>query len=287
MPKAILTMGASTRLVEALIPGLGSKDLFFSLGEEIPDLKSYDNVSYWMGGAYALQLQKIGLAKTLCSPGANWLPSVPVELLSRKVEVGTINDLANTSKNFWVKPSEAKVQSFPAGLYNFNTLNHIFVSNKIDSSLSIQWTESILDINFEHRFFIAAGKVITGSPYKVNGIGWHKDIDFSESVNASHFAQHVINELGDNFPNFATLDVGLNTKTSKWLVIEANRAWSSGLYGSNPSAALDVIESSCSYNETLWQWKPDQHLLELSDSWNTLKVVPTEEESLEFFKYSR
>jgi len=286
MTEAILTMGGSTRLVDSLISGLQNKDLFFSLGEVIPNLNSYDKVSYWMGGAYALQLQNIGLAKTLCSPGSSWLPELDINLSGRKIFGGTIHDLPDYGeRKLWVKAAEAKINDMPAKTYTYAEVRNIFDKNNFSSGIELQWTESILNIDFEHRFFIAEGQVITGSPYKVHGVGYSKDIDFSKQSEAETFAQFVVDSCGDNFPTYCTLDVALNMVTNEWLVVEANRAWSSGLYGSNSQLALGVIDAACSYDGERWQWKPDKHLIDLSKSWEPLKVIPSDDQTLGFFKY--
>jgi hypothetical protein len=283
--RALLTMGDSTRLVEPFLPGLTSHDLFFSYGKTVPDLSSYKTVSYWMGGAYALELKNVGLAQNLCSPGPLWLPDLPFDLVSRKIYSGVIEELKRFSGDVWAKPSEAKVPCFPAAKYSYAELSKIFAENNLVPNLSIQWTPDILPIDFEHRFFVADNQIITGSPYKVHGIGFGKDIDFSEYLAAKEFAAEVLTNA-DNPPAF-TLDVGMNTETGKWITIEGNRAWSSGIYGSNAEAAITVVDYSCSYAEDKWQWTPDFQLIESGKKWERLTVLPIAEEAIGFYKFEK
>jgi hypothetical protein len=271
MTKAVLAMGDSTRLVETLSKGLNGRKLFFSYGEEIPDLTAYDT-SYWMGGAYAAKLQNIGLATNLCSPGANWLPSLDADIAGRKIFSGTVSELPHTVNRIWVKPSEAKIVDFPAGLYTYKEVENIFARNDFSDDISLQWTHDIMDINYEHRFFVADGEAVTGSPYLVDGKGYHENIDRSHMPEAALFAQEVLTYDPNNMPSAFTLDVGLNQRTGKWFVVEGNRAWSSGFYGCNPSLALDVIDSSCAYSGEQWQWKPDEHLAKLSKTFTPLRI---------------
>jgi hypothetical protein len=285
MVKAILTIADTTCLIEPLLAGVGDRRLFFSFGEEIPDLSSM-KTSIWMGGAYATQLQNIGLAQTLCSPGAHWLPSLDSTLTSRTIHSGELTDLESYgTKQLWVKPSEAKIKSLPAASYSYPDLVNIFKENKLPSTVSLQWTEEILDIDFEHRFFVADNKVISGSPYKVNGKGYSKTINMSQYDNAEMFAQFVLDSDSTNMPPAFVIDVGLNMKTQKWFVIEANRAWSSGLYGTNPSAALDVIDYACEYSQDKWQWNPDSHLINLNREWEELIVIPVDSSTSGFFEF--
>lgn len=287
MTKVILTIADSTRLVEPLLSGLGDRRLFFSFGKEIPELSEYE-VSIWMGGAYACQLQKLGMVQTLCSPGATWLPSLDSSLTSRTIHSGVLSDLSSYgTTSLWVKPSEAKIQSVPAAAYSYSELTQLFKENDLPADVSLQWTEEILLIDYEHRFFVADGKIISGSPYKVKGKGYSELIDTSEFENAKLFAQFAVESDPDNMPPAFVIDVGLNTETGKWFVIEANRAWSSGLYGTDPAAALDVIDYACQYSEEKWQWNPDSHLINLNNQWDDLIVSPLDSLTYGFIEFAK
>jgi hypothetical protein len=284
MSNAILAVGDSTRLVTQLAHGLSGRELFFSYGREIPDLSSYD-VSYWMGGLYALKLQQLGLALHLCSPGAEWLPGLEPSVTGRTVYSGLVSELQEFSGELFVKPAEAKIRALPAGFYTPADVARIFAAQGFTEAIQLQWTTERLSINYEHRFFVAAGKVITGSPYLVNGGGWHESIDSSRFEEAKAFAQFVLNSYPDSMPPAFVLDVGLNELTDKWFVIEANRAWSSGLYGSNPALALEVIDEACSYAGELWRWKPDSHLRQVvADAEPITVATEPEEESVEYHR---
>lgn len=288
MSRAILTMGKSTQLVAPILNGskeLGI-DLFFSFGESIPDLCAYDDVSYWMAGAYALKLQQAGLAKGLSSPGAEWLPQLPIVLLGRSIQSGTLNDLRNVDGKVWVKPSEAKVIDLPAGLYSADEVEAIFAANGFTDGIHLQWTHDVLNLDFEHRFFVADSQVVTGSPYKVAGKGFGPDIDFSQMEAASEFAQHTLDALRENAPAAFTLDVAWDMDSKEWLVVEGNRAWSSGFYGADAGAALDVVRYSCNNTNPLWAWKPDEHLMQLSREYTPLRITSTQMEDYGWVKSS-
>lgn len=281
----VLAMGRSTRIVEPLSKGLtDGRRLIFSYGEQIPRLDPA-NLSYWFGGAYAVLLKKLGYAQHLCSPGSGWLPSLDEAVTGRHIFEGTVADLSEFTGALWVKPSEAKVNDLPAGLYTPQHVRDVFDRNDFTEDISLQWTTSVLNINFEHRFFVADGQIIAGSPYLVDGFGYHAGIDTSRMADAAAFAADVLT-LG-NVPPFFTLDVGLDMDTGAWLVIEGNRAWSSGFYGCEPAAALEVVDASCTYSDDEWQWKPDAHLVKLSATdWTPLRFSDEPiEDSLQFFEF--
>jgi hypothetical protein len=285
MTRAILTMGNQTKIIQYLIPGLGDRDLFFSFGETVPNLSLHDAVSYWMGGAYALKLQTIGLAQNLCSPGSEWLSSVDTQLLGRTIRTGELKDLESDMGKLWVKPSESKIPSFPAGAYSAESLTAIYKANNLPENTSIQWTSSILDVDYEHRFFVIEGNIVTGSPYRVDGVLYGDAINFSYLELARSFAQEALQELGDNVPPAFTLDVGYDKKAQNWLIIEANRAWSSGFYGSKSAAALEAVEYSCQYSGRKWQWIPDAPLLLLNENYTPLRVTANDDD-YGFVKYN-
>lgn len=283
MSQVILTMGKSVSLINALLQGVTNQRLFFSYGEEIPDL-SGSQTAYWMGGRYALQLRQVGAAKNLCSPGADWLPSLDSALTGRKIYSGGLEDLMNFGcEKMWVKPSEAKIPDLPAAMYSPAEVQAVFLRNAFTSEINLQWCPTSLNLDYEHRFFIAEGEVISGSPYKVGGRGIMDN--FSEYSNALDFAANTARSIQQVSPPFYVLDVALNVDTHSWIIVEANRPWSSGFYGCEPTATLEVVEASSNYSETRWAWQPDEHLIQLSQDWLPLKVIPAGESSLGFIEY--
>ena len=285
MKHATLSMGHSTRKVAALLPGLHGRDFFFSYGRSIPDLRNLERLSFWFGGAYAVKLQSVGLAGGLCSPGPEWLADLDPNLLSRAITSGTVSQMEAREQPYWVKPAEAKVTAFPAGVYRHSEIVHIFEENNFMDNIQLQWTDDILAVDFEHRFFVADGSVVTGSVYKAHDVVWGGEIDSTRLSEAAEYAQAALDALKGNTPPAFTLDVALNMKTNEWFIVEANRAWSSGFYGADPYLALEVVDYSCEYTGDKWKWHPDEHLIKLSEDWEPLTIEPVDSESIEFFKY--
>lgn len=281
MQRTLLTMGDSTRLAEIFVSGLEGRQLFFSYGEIIPDLREYDT-SFWMGGRYAAQLQQVGLAGMLCSPGVDWLPNLDVSLSGRVVHFGVLTDLmCYGDQVLWVKPAEAKIQSFPAGAYTHSQLTQIYVDNELPANVNIQWTETIMRIDFEHRFFIVGNEVVTGSPYKMGDMIYNRNISWAQYENAERFMKRVLKESPVNPPAFV-VDVGFNVDSGEWFVIEANRAWSSGLYGCDAHMVLAAVDVASHYVGDAWAWVPDAHLVDVVTKLPALTVVDANSETMGF-----
>lgn len=286
MLEAVLTMSETTQNTATVIAGLKHRHLFHSFGRVIPDFKEYGSVTFWGAGLYAAKLQKVNLFPRLSSPGPEWLSQIPRDIAGRTVCSGTVDDLPDNGVYF-VKPAEAKINSFPAQTYGPGEVSAVFEKGKYDRSINLQWTPDILRVDREHRFFVADGDIITGSPYNVEGIvGYNPSISFDYIMPARKFAEEVLQELQGFYPKAFTLDVGMNMLTGSWFVVEANRAWSSGFYHSDPEAALDVAKYSCNENDDAWLWSPDKHVDDLIKELDSLIIEPENMNSLEYMRYS-
>lgn len=279
-------MSSSTVNVASIVDGLRERDLYHSFGETIPNLASYDAVSFWGAGIYAAKLQHIKMFTSLSSPGPEWMANIPAELAGRKVISGTVDSLPDEG-TYFVKPSEAKILSLPAKEYEVSEVKRILSDNNFDSSIQLQWTADVLKVDREHRFFVADRQIATGSPYNVEGVvGYDKRISREYLTDARSFAQEALQELGSYQPQAFTLDVGMNMMTGSWFIVEANRAWSSGFYHSDPATALEVVEYSCQATKPEWLWVPDKHVIDLVAGMGELIVSDTAESS-GYVKYSK
>lgn len=285
MREAVLTMSETTHNTSPVIAGLNGRELFHSFGRAIPDFQDYDTVTFWGAGLYAAKLQNINFFRNLSSPGPEWLTTISQDLTGRKLYSGTVDDLPDDGAYF-IKPAEAKINSLPAQIYELGEVSAVFNRQNFDRSIHLQWTPNLLTIDREHRFFVADGNIVTGSPYNVEGlVGYNPHISFTYMENARKFAEEVLQELKGFHPQAFTLDVGMNMATGSWFVVEANRAWSSGFYHSQPELALDVAEYSCSEKDNEWLWLPDKHITDLLLDHPSLKIEYKNNESLEYVQY--
>lgn len=238
-------------------------NIWFSYGENIPKLE--EPFIFWGAGGFAASMKNSELVQTLTSPGAQWLANLPKKMILRDIEEVKFIDLVNSDLNvnkIWVKPSEAKISNFKPGVKAMDEIREVLKAHPEYKDFSLQWTDTILALNYEHRFFIADQKILTGSPYLIDGRVFHEDISWNFYEDAYKFAETVVNELENNQPRGYVLDVGFDTQKEKWCVIEGNRSWSSGLYGVDVNKALTSIQISqeSSPENIKWNWLPDSLL---------------------------
>lgn len=267
--KAFVVVSYASWVASDFEPFMDSTEwkLIRDYGFDIPDsLDDYSSVAWWMNAQHAARLQRAGIANGLIAPGPNWLPGIPESLTGRRIYSAGIADFLSLPSGYqcWVKPSEAKIDGFEAGWRTVAETSNIVASLRIPVDSSVQWTESLLKINHEHRFYVIDGEILTGSAYLVDGVTYYDGAVSSRTSEAHEFANHAVSELGENQPAAYTLDVGFDEINKKWILIEGNPAWCSGIYGSEPILALKAIERSCqgvlSNKDDGFIWVPDAYL---------------------------
>lgn len=232
--------------------------------------------SFWMAGGFAARMQRAGLAMRLCAPGQTWLSGLDSSLTGRRIETGTLDEMPADGIVF-AKPAEAKIRGFVSAKYTKKHIEDIYAAETVPSETILQWSVDILDMNHEHRFFVANGEVMAGSPYFVDSIVYTADMTSPFSDEAKLFALDAIHELKDNQPPAYTLDVARNERTGEWLIVEANPAWSSGLYGCNHAAVMDVLDIACHATDERWLWKPSQYLIDNAAKADLIQIVDHED----------
>jgi hypothetical protein len=270
--------------------------MFLSYAREVPDVSSYMSHSYWMAGGYAARLQRAGLAPNLVAPGQHWLSEVSEldeTLTRRKIFTTKITELP-TGALLFAKPAEAKIESIPAGKYFTDHLLEICKNERVPADTLFQWTETLLNLNHEHRFFISDGQIRTGSPYLIDDVVYTSEMISPYFGAAYDAAENFLRILESNnlLPPALTLDVARDEDSGEWLIIEANPAWSSGPYGASPSRILEVLERACSWAEGVddakWRWRPAEYLVDLALKEPLMRIVPLEEvdEASGIFKHN-
>jgi hypothetical protein len=270
--------------------------MFLSYAREVPDVSSYMSHSYWMAGGYAARLQRAGLAPNLVAPGQHWLSEVSEldeTLTRRKIFTTKIAELP-TGALLFAKPAEAKIESIPAGKYFTDHLLEICKNERVPADTLFQWTETLLNLNHEHRFFISDGQIRTGSPYLIDDVVYTSEMISPYFGAAYDAAENFLRILESNnlLPPALTLDVARDEDSGEWLIIEANPAWSSGPYGASPSRILEVLERACAWSKDVddakWLWEPAEYLVDLALKEPLMRIVPLEEvdEASGIFKHN-
>lgn len=246
-------------------------ECWFSYGECIPELRH--DFLFWGATKHALSMRNHRSELGLMSPGANWLPSLPRDILGRELHGGSFAEamgiIGDDPGALRFKLSEMKHDLLPAGLYETHSLRSILESAPELSDAHVQWTSSDLDLDYEHRFFLSQGEILTGSPYLVEGEVYHSSISWKHFAEAHRYASEMARELDAVSPPSYVLDVAWDRGNSRWIVLEANRSWSSGLYGSDPFLAMKAIGES--FQKSAWDWVPDEVIESYAP---TLEVAP-------------
>lgn len=294
--KAFVAVTESYALVSRFLRGIGSRDFFVSYVSEFPDLAEYSMTCFWASGGYATRMRRAGLAPYLVAPGQQWLSTVDEKLLGRRVVTESVLSFEESRKlgdgrKIFAKPAEAKVEALKASVYSVGEVLDILRDETIPRDTLIQWTENILPLNYEHRFFIAHGKVYTGSPYLIDGEVYHSTMVSPCYNEAMRAVENFIELLGDGKPPAFTLDVALREDTGEWVIVEANPAWSSGIYGAEPDKVLEVLEVACNAGREPenkdWLWTPAEYLVNLAMDAPLMKIVSDVDNSSAVFELQK
>lgn len=283
--KALIVVTETFQKASWFIDGIGNRDFFLSYGKAVPDTTGYELTSYWMAGAYAARLQEVGLAGNLTACGQSWLAELDISLTGRRIGIGELSEIPGDTV-LWAKPAEAKIDAMVSGKYTKDEIVSICKAEDVPSDTLFQWTSDILKINHEHRFFIRHGKIMTGSPYLIDGEIYYPSITSPRYAEAEKAAEEILHELGDNQAPAYTLDVGLDELTNRWIIIEANPAWSSGLYGSDPAKVIETLEVACNSTEEKWKWIPSPYLVKKAKEKNAV-MITDEHDTSGIWKYEK
>lgn len=170
-----------------------------------------------------------------------WLPSLPENLVKRKITLMTLDEVRLLTLPQFIKPAEHK--DFPAGVYTMSVAAPEG-SDTLPGSLPVLIADPVhWDIEF--RFFILERKIQTYSAYLSQGnvIYEHQgnwDVDGDETKRACLFVEEILANPNVALAPAIVLDVG-RIRGRGWAIIETNGAWGSGLYGCNPSLVLPVL----------------------------------------------
>lgn len=268
--RPLVLMWHTSTIIPRFLEDLSHRDLYLGYDSEIPDFEA----CYWMSGRYAARLHVAGIKVDLIAPGAHWLGNVDPALLGREIHVAALQDLPNGLITH-VKPAQLKIEELPAGIYATEQYHAVAARLGVCQTSLVQWTETILDLNHEHRFYVLDGEIVTGSPYLVDGQVYALGVESPQSANALSFAQEALTHLGTDIPPACTLDVGLDQHSGKWVIVEANPAWSSGMYGAEMSAVIATIDRSCLFDER-WAWQPDSDLTRQAEQMPGMTSIPVE-----------
>lgn len=179
--------------------------------------------------------QQLGV--TLIEPPLDWLARAPANYTQRWVRLTTMGQARTATTPQFAKPPNDK--SFEARVYPTGL---DLPSDPPDDAPvlvadPVTWT-------VEFRCFVRDRRVVTLSPYLRGGILLEQSGFAAESLeteNAVSFAERLLGDVNVELPNAIVMDVG-HILDRGWAVIELNAATSSGIYGCDANAVLDVLQ---------------------------------------------
>ena len=184
------------------------------------------------------------LSLHLLEPPFGWLAALPVGSSKRRVSCVTLAEARFLMAPAFIKPADDKC--FPARVYSsgaeLRDAEHLPPQTTVLVSEPVEW-------EVEYRGFIKDGKLQTLSPYfRYGELAQTEDGDWpaaeGEAQEARDFYAGLLGNSGVRLPPGIVVDVG-RIRGRGWAVVEANPAWSSGIYGCDPAQVLDVIAGAC------------------------------------------
>lgn len=195
------------------------------------------------GESYFVEFLAQELALTLAVPAVDFLVSLPSDYLNRRVTFLTLADFQPVTVPTFIKAADMK--SIAAKVYlpddEIVGLDNLPADTPLLLSEPVQW-------EVEYRCFIHKGQLATISIYMIDGQfaqledgQWPSSLPTDEP--AKQFIQSILEDQRISLPEAVVVDVGFITGRG-WSIIEANPAWSSGVYDCDPEAVLLTLQSA-------------------------------------------
>lgn len=162
---------------------------------------------------------------------ADWLARLPAAFVRREIRAMPLREAYGLRRPVFVKSPNDK--GIPALVYTDGS--RLPGPDAVDPG-TVVLVSDVVRFDEEYRLYLLDGQVVTGSRYAVSG-----RLHMAPLTAAAHtFGTDLLAAAGHTLPSAIVVDVG-RTDDRQWAVIEANAAWASGCYGSDPDRALDVV----------------------------------------------
>ena len=166
----------------------------------------------------------------------DWLSTLPPEFLGRSVDFMPLGKARELGETKFIKPADDKC--FAARVYQPGELEfHELVELQTPTLVS-----DVVAFTSEYRCFVMNGTVRTWSRYASFGELVQRDEYGQEDPVLGTPVAFVESLLKRVVAQPSVIDVGV--VDGRWAVVESNPAWASGLYGCEPTAALQVIAAA-------------------------------------------
>ncbi|MFG2538531.1 ATP-grasp domain-containing protein [Streptomyces sp. NPDC048511] len=162
---------------------------------------------------------------------ADWLARLPAAFVRREIRAVPIHEAYGLRRPVFVKSPNDK--GIPALVY---ADGYRLPGPDAVGPETVVLVSDVVVFDAEYRLYLLDGQVHTGSRYAVSGQLGLAPL----SAEARTFGSELLAAAGHTLPSAIVVDVG-RTDAGQWAVVEANAAWASGCYASDPDRALDVV----------------------------------------------
>ncbi|MEU9058573.1 ATP-grasp domain-containing protein [Streptomyces sp. NPDC048430] len=162
---------------------------------------------------------------------ADWLARLPAAFVRREIRAVPIRETYGLRRPVFVKSPNDK--GIPALVYADGS--RLPGPDAVDPE-TVVLVSDVVAFDAEYRLYLLDGQVHTGSRYAVSGRLHLAPL----SAAALAFGAELLAAAGHTLPSAIVVDVGV-TDGGHWAVVEANAAWASGCYASDPDRALEVV----------------------------------------------
>lgn len=207
----------------------------------VSDVSAVAGPAHYYGGPLFADRVAADLGLGLLEPTDDWLPGLPPELVGRRIRAMALAEARVLAGPVFVKPPTTK--SFAARVYASG--GELPTDLPGDTAVLVS---DVVEFAAEFRLFVLDGEVRAGSRYAT----WGR-LDPAPLASLSSRSSAAWSAAGlrafvaalPGLPGAVVVDVGLtgppDDPRGSLVVVEANMAWFSQIYMSDPAAALDVV----------------------------------------------
>lgn len=209
----------------------------------IPEEKSIDDPVLYGKPPFAETIApKLNL--TLKAPALNILYSIPRHFLKREVQPSTLGEARQIKGKWHIRPAAKNV--FPMGI--FYDGRGLPGAKELGDRTPVLISE-ILEWEWQYRFFIGGGEVLTYSPIAKGRLAAHDGdgnwyFDKQRDRIVGDRAMALIEEASHHLPSACVVDFGLFD--GKWAVSEISSPCDAEIYGCTADRVLPALRAVCS-----------------------------------------
>jgi hypothetical protein len=235
-------------------------EIVHDYGFDITHEGAYDKV-WWAPGAFVTSAFLAGVELPLLTPSPTFMDTLPLYLKGRHTETVHLEDLEELwelklkGHRVFVKLPLAKVDSCPARVYSHDCLLPETFKQYNFHPKTLLSVQKELQFDIEIRFFMAYGKAVSGSFYKINEFIWGSE-EFNPLATQYSYLARMAQDVAEeacrvssfDLPHGFVIDVGFSKSHPRPVVIEANASWSSSPYACSKEGMLTSVLAAHDYN---------------------------------------